>query len=487
MSETCQMIRKWLPVTCVAAGVVAVGGVALGLAEKSKHIEVDAAQVPHLTEEQADQLASVVLANKCAACHGSNPTYSTLLNIGSLGLMARHVAGAQRSFTLEPDESVRPALTNVLKMDYTLAARRMPPISYTMAHWGSALTEGDVALLRRVFATEQAQTAITPIEPAAEPTDAVAAAKIQLGHLLFNDPRLSTNNRVACASCHTLTKGGTDNLPKSEGVPGADGKPQLGGVNAPTVFNAEKRIRQFWDGRAADLKEQAGGPPLNPVEMGYEHPEDWAKIAAKLQQDPELVALFGYVYPQGGITGDTITDAIAAYEKTLVTPDSAFDRYLKGDAEALTPQQKAGYEAFRSHGCITCHSGSTMGGASFEYINTFADLREAAAPASYEESAYGLFDFTKKEQHRDMFRVPTLRNVALTKPYFHTGSVQSLEEAVRIMFKTQCDRSVSAETVQAVAAFLEAQTGKLNGKPLNELTAQDVAPQHKPLPTVAGE
>jgi cytochrome c peroxidase len=246
-------------------------------------------------------------------------------------------------------------------------------------------------------------------------------------------------------------------------------------VNAPTTFNAAGNIRQFWDGRAADLKEQAGGPPLNPMEMGFSCVEDWNVIADKLGADPQMVALFAYVFGDNGITADTITTAIAAYEQTLVTPDSAFDRYLKGDEKALTDSQKAGLKSFVDLGCATCHSGPTLGGISFEYINTHGDLRAAAAPEDYMEGAYGLRDFTKKEEHKDMFRVPNLRNVALTAPYFHTGTVNSLKEAVRIMIDVQNGAgAASDDTVQNITRFLEAQTGKLYGKPANALTPEAV-------------
>lgn len=470
-------IIKWIPYGVAAAGA---GAVAAGLYMLGSRPVVDEAAVPGMSDEAAMALAADVMQSKCADCHGPNAKASVLLNLASGGLMGRHVKGAQRSFTMVPDETVRPALTNLYKMDFVLnRGHRMPPLSYNMVHWGSSLTRGDIALLRRVFSPEVAAANLKPIQPAEEPADAREAAKIMLGHLLFNDPRLSTNNGVACASCHVLTKGGTDNLPKSEGVPGPDGLPQHGGVNAPTVFNAANHIRQFWDGRAADLKEQAGGPPLNPVEMGYSQPEDWKLIAEKLSKDNELVAYFSFVYPDEGITGDTITDAIAAYEKsTFVTPDSAFDLYLKGQKDALTDQQVAGLEAFKSAGCATCHSGAAMGGASFEYINTFADLRDEAAPSRYKEGAHGLEDFTKKKEHRDLFRVPTLRNVVLTAPYFHTGTVDKLEDAVRIMFETQTEQGADEQTIKDVTAFLEAQTGKLNGIPLDKLKPEDVAPEH---------
>lgn len=426
--------------------------------------------------EATPELARTLTQQKCADCHGATTdTFHPLLNALSLGMMQRDVDGGQRAYTLSPAPTVRAASVDLLKMDQVLTRRHMPPLKYRLLHPGSGLTDQDVQLLRKVYtqeAVERARYGI--ITPATPPANAQETAKVQLGKLLYNDPRLSTTNEVSCASCHDLTKGGTDNLAKSEGVPGADGKPQLGGVNAPTVYNAETNIRQFWDGRAADLKEQAGGPPLNPVEMGYAHPSDWNKIAAKLAQSPELTVLFAAAFGDRGITADTITEAIAAYEKTLRTPDSAFDSYLKGNEQALTEAEKAGMRAFEQQGCATCHAGPTLGGQSFEHINTYADLRSLATPDNYTEGAYGLADFTKKEADKDMFRVPNLRNVALTHPYFHTGTVDKLEDAVRIMIQTQGKEEATSEDISAITAFLKAQTGKLKGKPLHLLCPEDV-------------
>ena len=433
-------------------------------------------EICKLSPAEADAVANKVLELKCAACHANDATYSRVLNFFSMGLMRDHVEGAKRAFTLTPDYSLRSGNVDYLKMDYVLRTRRMPPASYSMVHLGSRLTPTDVAILRNKYKESGAAARMfAPITPAPATDNELELARIYLGYLLYHDGRLSTNNKVSCSSCHDLTRGGTDNLAKSEGVPGPDGYPQLGGVNAPTTFNAAGNIRQFWDGRAADLKEQAGGPPLNPVEMGFSCVEDWNVIADKLGADPQMVALFAYVFGDHGITADTITTAIAAYEQTLVTPDSAFDQYLKGDDKALTDKQKAGMKDFVNLGCATCHSGPTLGGISFEYISTHGDFRAAATPEDYKEGAFGLLDFTKKQEHMDMFRVPNLRNVALTAPYFHTGSVNSLKEAVRIMTAVQNGAgTASDETVENITRFLEAQTGKLYGKPANLLTPEDV-------------
>lgn len=472
------MNLKTLSKYVIGAGAIGaiLGGGALGMMHLAASMTTQA--TPPAGSAEAKELAQTTLQYKCAACHGSSTdTFNPLLNILALGMLQRDVEAGQRGFNLTPDARVRSAAVDLLKMDQVLSRRHMPPLAYRIMHPGSGLTEQDVSVLRNLYSKEAADaTRYGHILPAAAAASPQESAKIQLGKLLYNDPRLSTTDAVSCASCHDLTKGGTDNLPKSEGVPGADGKPQLGGVNAPTVYNAESNIRQFWDGRAADLKEQAGGPPLNPVEMGYAHPEDWNKIASKLAQSSELRVLFAAAFGDKGITADTITEAIAAYEKTLRTPDSAFDLYQKGDKTAMNEEATAGKAAFEQQGCATCHSGPTLGGQSFEYINTYADLRPLATPSSYTEGAYGLADFTKKEAHKDMFRVPLLRNIALTAPYFHTGTVNKLEDAVRIMIKTQGKEPVTDDSVNNITAFLKAQTGKLNGKSLDSLTPEDVKP-----------
>lgn len=457
-------------------GVVVLGGVVwIGSAVSQALLKPEPPLPERIDLKVADDMAQQALQAKCAACHGAEPEYNSLVNFLSGNLLRRDVENAQRAWKMEGDAQVRSGLVDYLKLDHVLRTRRMPPTAYTIVHLGSRLTPQDVALLRLRYSEQgAAQRRFRAIDPAPTPAERKELARIDLGYRLYHDARLSTNNAVSCASCHDVSKGGTDNKPKSEGVPGADGRPQLGGVNAPTVFNAAGHIRQFWDGRAADLKEQAGGPPLNPVEMGYASPEDWERIAAKLREDSALVALFTYVYGEAGISGDTITDAIAAFERTLVTPDSDFDRYLKDDENALDDDQKKGLTSFVRYGCATCHAGPALGGLSFEYINRHAELRAHAE--GYEEGAFGLRDFSKRDEHKDMFRVPTLRNVALTYPYFHTGTVQKLEDAVRIMFETQAGTQPAADVVRGVTRFLEAQTGKYRGKPLPELKPEDVAP-----------
>lgn len=458
--------------TCVL--LLAVGGMAMvsWIALRPE------APLPERIElQKADSIARQVLQAKCAACHGATPEYNSFVNFFSGGLLRRDITAARRAWKMEGDPTVRSALVDYLKLDHVLRTRKMPPVQYTMVHLGTRLTPADVALLRLRYTGEGA--AARRFQPVLTVKAGEKLTRAQLGYKLYHDPRLSTTNEISCASCHDLSLGGTDHKPKSEGVPGADGKPQLGGVNAPTVYNAVGHIRQFWDGRAADLKEQAGGPPLNPVEMGYSSPADWQKIIAKLAEDAEMVQLFAQAYgtrSAADITADMILDAIACFESTLTTPDSAFDRYLMGDKTALDSDQKAGLTAFVNYGCATCHAGPALGGLSFEHINTKADFRTLHAPG-YAESAYGLCDFTKRDDHRDLFRVPTLRNVALTYPYFHTGAVSELREAVRVMFRTQTGIDPSSAVLDRVTRFLEAQTGKAHGKPLHAVRAEDLYPQ----------
>ncbi|MFI3242935.1 MAG: cytochrome c peroxidase [Akkermansia sp.] len=429
-------------------------------------------------EEKATALAAL-MDGKCAMCHTSTAKPVAILDTLSGGLQSRDIIGAQRAFLLDADPSIRTKQVDLLKMDRVLTKRSMPPAQYTIMHWGDMMSDEDIKLMRSKYSEAEANklrfAAIADKGISPEEAD-----KVLLGHMLYVDKRLSSDNTISCASCHDLTKGGTDNAEKSEGVY-KDGKPQYGGVNAPTNFNAEGHIAQFWDGRAADLKAQAGGPPLNPVEMGYAVESDWGLIAGKLKQDPAITALFDKVYGGAGITGETITDAIAAFEKTLVTPDSPFDRYLKGDKSAMTEQQVRGMESYVEFGCATCHSGPTMGGQSFEFIHTFADLR-ALLPQGDKDAARGRVECSKDDKHTDMFRVPTLRNVALTAPYFHTGSVTELKQAVQAMLQTQSDASYSPEQLEDITAFLNAQTGQYKGKSLDQLTPADVAPAPAPTP-----
>jgi cytochrome c peroxidase len=298
-----------------------------------------------------------------------------------------------------------------------------------------------------------------PEKPPIPKDNPMTPEKISLGKQLYFDPRLSKDGTVSCNSCHNLMSSGTDNRPVSVGVDA-----QKGGRSAPTVWNAAYLTAQFWDGRAATLEEQAKGPILNPIEMGMPDPETAVK---RIKDVPGYVTQFDKVF--GGknpVNYDNIAKAIAAFERTLITPNSPFDRFAKGDKKALAEPAKRGMKLVESVGCTSCHTGAnfagptnlSMGEGFFQKFPTF--------PGSKYEKSYnltadlGLHSVTKKEEDKNMWRVPTWRNVALTAPYFHNGSVATLDEAVRVMAKTQLNKELKADEVKDIVAFLNSLTGE---------------------------
>jgi len=270
----------------------------------------------------------------------------------------------------------------------------------------------------------------------------VDAKKVQLGKKLFFDPILSKDGTISCATCHDLQNGGDDGLKFSFGIKG-----QKGNINSPTVYNAVFNFRQFWDGRAKDLKEQAVGPIENPVEMGH----TMAAAVETLHQSKMYFKDFNAVY-QDGITQDNIADAIAEFEKALITPNSPFDRYLKGDKEAIDQKAKNGYLLFKSKGCILCHHGVNVGG---NFYNKFGIYEDAGT------EHLGRYDITKREEDKHVFKVPSLRNIALTAPYMHDGRATTLKDAVELMTKYQLGRYMELGDTEAIVAFLESLTGEL--------------------------
>ncbi|PQA88807.1 cytochrome-c peroxidase [Hyphococcus luteus] len=279
-----------------------------------------------------------------------------------------------------------------------------------------------------------------------------------LGEALYHDTLLSGDGTVSCATCHGLETGGVDRLPVSTGV-----KNQRGPINAPTVYNSAHNFVQFWDGRAATLEEQAAGPVENPLEMGDQWPEVVKKVAASESYRPQFDALF-----DGEVNTATITKAIAEFERTLVTPDSAFDKYLKGDKAALTEKEKRGALLFAESGCTSCHTGSYFGGESYQKL---ADSYFEARGGEMTEADNGRFNVTGEEADRHMFKVPMLRNIAVTPPYFHDGSAPDLETAVTIMAHHQLGLDLSKEDAAAIVAFLGSLTGEYKGVPLDKMAS----------------
>ncbi|MCA9531158.1 MAG: cytochrome-c peroxidase [Myxococcales bacterium] len=272
--------------------------------------------------------------------------------------------------------------------------------------------------------------------------------KVLLGRQLFFDTALSKDGTLSCTSCHQFDHGGADPRVVSPGVGGTQGA-----VNSPTVLNSALNFRQFWDGRAANLDEQALGPVENPVEMATTFPD----VVQRLEKKPQYVAEFGKLY-KDGITKTNIVNAIAEYEKSLITP-SRFDRYLRGDKGALTPLEKEGYETFKSVGCTSCHVGQNVGGTMYQKMGLVRDYFEDRGHVT--EADYGRYNATHVEADKFFFKVPTLRNVALTAPYFHDGSAKTLDQAVRTMGKYQLGRDLTDEQVKAIVAFLGSLTGVL--------------------------
>lgn len=278
--------------------------------------------------------------------------------------------------------------------------------------------------------------------------------KIALGEKLFNDPRLSHDDNISCASCHSLSKGGTDQRPLSAGIRG-----QLGSINAPTVFNSGLNFKQFWDGHAQTLEEQIDGPTHNPVEMG----SNWAEIIKKLEQSPGYVKEFRDIYSDA-IQSEEIKDAIATFERSLITPNSSFDRYLRGESHALNDEEKEGYRLFKAYGCISCHQGVNIGGNLFQKFGIIADYFADRGHVS--QADLGRFNVTGDEADRYVFKVPSLRNVALTPPYFHDGSAKQLDEAVTIMSIYQLGHPLTNLERNAIVKFLKTLTGEYKGKTL---------------------
>jgi len=314
-------------------------------------------------------------------------------------------------------------------------------------------------------AASAAAIAGEPIQPI-RPVQEINLAQVELGKMLYFDPRLSKSGFISCNSCHNLSMGGTDNLKTSIGH-----NWQRGPINAPTVLNSSLNVAQFWDGRAADLKEQAGGPIANPGEMAASH----TLAIDVLQSIPAYVIEFKQVFGTDKITIDEVTQAIAEFEKTLVTPNSRFDRWLLGEPDAITPVELAGYKLFKDSGCVACHYGEAMGGTSFQKMGV-------VEPYEAKSAAQGLSAVTGKDADRFKFKVPTLRNVEMTYPYFHDGEAETLTEAVDVMGRLQLGKKFTGDEKARIVAFLKTLTGDQPGFLLPILPpSTDATPAPKPF------
>ncbi|MGL5871687.1 MAG: cytochrome-c peroxidase [Xenococcaceae cyanobacterium] len=299
------------------------------------------------------------------------------------------------------------------------------------------------------------QTEVTQIEEPIQPIPfeiALDLDKVSLGEKLFQDVRLSKDNRVSCLSCHSFNLGGADGRVRSIGING-----NLTDINTPTIFNALFNFRLNWDGEFENLTNHLNALMTNPTVMGVE----WEALIEKLGRVPEYVRAFGKLYSDG-LTQANIKDALVVYEKSLYTPNSRFDRFLRGDKTALTKTEQEGYKLFKSYGCVSCHQGINVGGNMFQRFGVMGDYfldRGKITPADW-----GRFNVTKNEEDRYVFRVPSLRNVELTAPYFHDGSAETLEKAIAIMTRYQLGRPLLREQIDLIAQFLRTLNGEYQQK-----------------------
>ena len=424
-----------------------------------------------------EQVYQIFTDGGCLSCHSVDPELPFYASLPLAGdIVKADIDSGYRSFDmtkfmeqLKADEEVNPV--ELAKVEKVVIDDRMPMPKYYLVHWGSSLTpakreivlewvsEMRARLYDDGLTGERANEPVRPIDLSLEYDKEKAA----LGFALFHDPRLSVDNTVSCASCHALETAGVDNHQYSHGV-----DDQLGGVNAPTVYNAVYNFVQFWDGRARTLADQAAGPPLNPVEMAS---ESFDQIIAKLKADKKFSTAFRKVYPDG-ITQANITDAIEQFERTLITPNSAFDKWLRGDDDAITAEELSGYELFKKYDCATCHAGPNLGGLTYELMGLrrhyFADR---GLELTHEDN--GRFKETGNERDRHRFKVPGLRNVEHTWPYYHDGTRETLEEAVRDMGLYQSGVELSEGEINAIVAFLNTLTGEYNGKKITTTNSRE--------------
>lgn len=284
--------------------------------------------------------------------------------------------------------------------------------------------------------------AAEPVDPI-EPVEVKNPALVELGKMLFFEPRLSRSGFISCNSCHNLATGGVDNLQTSIGDRWAQGP-----INSPTVLNSFGQVAQFWDGRAKTLAEQAAGPIANPLEMASTH-EMAVKVIASI---PGYAPYFKKAFGDTEVNIKRITEAMAEFERTLVTPNARFDKWLKGDKNAITQQELNGYKIFKESGCTICHNGAQLGGQSFQKMGV-------VRPYKTTNTAEGVKAISGRDQDRMTFKVPMLRNIELTYPYFHDGAVWSLEESVSIMGDLQLGKRYTKQEIDDITAFLKTLTG----------------------------
>ncbi len=425
---------------------------------------------------RTEQVVQILDKGGCLDCHSAEPELPFYFKMPVADkIMRQDIDSGFRAFNIEPlmkalAANEKPSMVDVAKVERVAIEKRMPMAKYYLVHWGSQMTSAKRDIIVSWARDEReahyaddvvAERAGEPIRPIPQSIE-VDAAKAELGRLLYHDVRLSADNTISCASCHDLETAGVDNEQFSDGVGG-----QLGGVNAPTVYNAVYNFVQFWDGRATTLAEQAAGPPLNPIEMASPSFDD---IIAKLSKDKALTKQFTASYPDGWSEAN-ITDAIEEFERTLITPNSRFDMWLRGNDSAITAEELQGYELFKEYNCATCHVGVNLGGESYELMGLrkhyFADRG-----MDLTEEDNGRYKQTQQERDRHRFKVPGLRNVEHTWPYYHDGTRTTLEDAVRDMARYQSGIELSEEDCTKIVDFLKTLTGEVDGKPMTNKNKQ---------------
>ena len=427
-------------------------------------------QVPSENLPQNERVYKIFEDGGCLSCHSAEPKVPFYAKVPVAGdIIMKDIDSGYRAFDMtkfmeDLKAGKRVDVVDLAKVEKVVMDGRMPMPKYYQVHWGSSLTPEKQAIVldwvknTRIAMYDDGLTGDRAAEPV-RPIDAKLEfdpEKAALGYALFHDTRLSVDNTVSCASCHALETAGVDNHQYSTGV-----NEQLGGVNAPTVYNAVYNFVQFWDGRAETLAAQAAGPPLNPIEMAS---TSFEEIIAKLQKDKKFAKAFNAVYPEG-MTQATLTDAIEQFERTLVTPDSRFDKWLRGDDNAVTAEELAGYELFKRYDCATCHVGPNLGGQSYELMGLRRHyFNERGMELTVEDN--GRFKETQVERDRHRFKVPGLRNVEHTWPYYHDGTRETLEDAVRDMGLYQSGVELTESEVNQITMFLKTLTGEYQGVPV---------------------
>lgn len=434
-------------------------------------------QVPSSELPLNEQVYEIFTEGGCLSCHSADPVLPFYAKIPVAGdIVMTDVDSGYRAFDMTKFMEDLKAGNEVnavelAKVEKVVLDDRMPMPKYYLVHWGSSLTPAKreivldwvrkmrTAIYNDGLTGDRADEPVRPIDKVLE----YDAAKAALGYALYHDTRLSVDNTVSCATCHELQNAGVDNHQYSHGV-----NDQLGGVNAPTVYNAVYNFVQFWDGRAKTLADQAAGPPLNPVEMAS---ESFDQIIAKLKADRKFTKAFTEVYPDG-LTEANITDAIEQFERTLITPDSPFDKWLRGDDDAITAEQLEGYELFKKYDCATCHAGQNLGGLTYELMGLRRHyFAERGLELTNEDN--GRFKETGIERDRHRFKVPGLRNIEHTWPYYHDGTRETLEEAVRDMGLYQSGVNLSDYEVESITSFLKTLTGEYDGTPITTSNSRD--------------